>query len=397
MSARILLIAADPQVQRVGAASLRADGYEVQTGSDGRDAVRRVAADRPDLLVLEAGLPGYDGHETAEAIRNAETTGHLPVIMVGDLADLESKIQALRSGADDYVAKPLHPAELSARVRSLLVHFVPTEGASATHRLGRVHAYYGAKGGVGTTTLAINTAIALHRDSKRSVVLVDANLQFGDHRVFLDLGPDKPSIVDACGAAGVDEDLVRSVVVRHESGVDLLLAPAAPEAAEHVRADLHHLLQVVEVLRAMYDFVVVDLDKRLDDHTLDIVGAADSLFVVMTADLSCLKNVRLLLHTLHQVGVPEERMELVLNRRNAYTGISVKAAESVLRRRIKHQIVNDYRAAISSLNSGTPFILNRADSAIGKAVKHFARALAAEGQVVEPARGVAPTLAPAPS
>jgi len=386
MPARILFIAADPHVQRTVPAALRADGYEIVTAADGRDAVRRVTADRPDLLVVEAELPGVDGHEVVEQVRAGEKDSHLPVILIGQQGDLESKIRALRSGADDFVAKPLHPAELSARARSLLVHYVASDRSASRPVRGRVHAYYGAKGGVGTTTLAINTAIALHRDSKRSVVLVDADLQFGDHRVFLDLGPDKRSIVDACTASSIDAELVRSVVVRHESGVDLMLAPTTPEAAEHVRADLHHLLQVVEVLRGMYDYVVVDLDKRLDDHSLDVVGAADTLFVIMTADLSCLKNVRLLLETLHQVGVPADRMQLVLNRNNAYTGISVKAAEGVLRRTIEHQIVNDYRAAISSLNSGTPFMVNRADSAIGKAVLKFARALAAEREAPAPPR-----------
>ena len=110
-------------------------------------------------------------------------------------------------------------------------------------------AFYGAKGGVGTTTLAINTAIALHRVLRRSVVLVDADLQFGDHRVFLDLGNDKRSIVDAVTAPAIDGDLLRQVVVRHDSGVDLLLAPPNPETAEHVSAERHHMAQIVETLR----------------------------------------------------------------------------------------------------------------------------------------------------
>jgi pilus assembly protein CpaE len=163
--------------------------------------------------------------------------------------------------------------------------------------------------------------------------------------------------------------------VRHESGIDLMLAPTTPESAELVSPEQHQLLQVVEVLRSIYDYVVVDLDKRLDDHSLDVIGAADTLMVVMTADLSCLKNVRLLLETMGQIGVPPERMALVLNRNKAFTGISIKSAESVLRRPIEHQIVNDYRTAISSLNSGTPFMTNHADSPLGRAIVQLARAV----------------------
>ena len=287
-------------------------------------------------------------------------------MLLGGQSDIDAKVRALRAGADDYLGKPIHPQELSARVRGLLARFVRPQIGARRQTFGRVHAYYGAKGGVGTTTLAINTAIALHRELKRSVALVDANLQFGDHRVFLDLGRDQRSIVDAVTATSIDADVLRRAIVHHESGVDLLLAPPAPEAAELVSHEQHHLLRIVELLRTMYDYVVVDMDKRLDDHMLDVIGAADRLVVVMTADLSCLKNVRLVLETMAQLGVPDERLMLVLNRANAFTGISVKSVESVLRRPIAQQIGNDYRSAISSLNSGTPFMANKPDSALGR-------------------------------
>jgi pilus assembly protein CpaE len=142
---------------------------------------------------------------------------------------------------------------------------------------------------------------------------------------------------------------------------------------------------VVEVLRTTHDYVLVDLDKRLDDHTLDVVSSADSIFMVMTADLACLKNMRLLLGTFQQIGVPEERVQPVLNRSNAHTGVSVEAAERVLPQRIRHMVPNDYRTAIGSLNSGTPFMVNKADSVIGKAVTKLARSLGPPEPVAHPA------------
>jgi pilus assembly protein CpaE len=189
------------------------------------------------------------------------------------------------------------------------------------------------------------------------------------------MGPDQRSIIDAVNATSIDADVIRRVMVRHDSGVDLLLAPPSPESAELVSHEQHHMLRVVELLRTMYDYVIVDLDRRLDDHMLDVIGAADRLVVVMTADLSCLKNVRLVLETMSQIGVFDERLMLVLNRSNAFTGISTKSVESVLKRQISQQIGNDYRSAISSLNSGTPFMVNRTDSALARGVLEFARML----------------------
>ena len=148
--------------------------------------------------------------------------------------EVEQKVRGLRAGADDYLIKPFHPAELLARIKSLLARFAPQELMLARPPLGRVLAFYGAKGGVGTTTIAINAAIALHRELGRKVCLIDGNLQFGDHRVFLDLGLDRKSIVDVVTAPSMDQDLIKQVLVKHDSGIDLLLAPPTPETAELV-------------------------------------------------------------------------------------------------------------------------------------------------------------------
>src|SRR4029078_9151106 len=133
-----------------------------------------------------------------------------------------------------YLIKPFHPAELLARIKSLLARFAPRDALLARRARVRVFAFCGAKGGVGTTTIAINAAIALHRELGRKVCLVDGNLQFGDHRVFLALGLNRRSIVDIVTAPTIDGDLIRQVLVKHDSGVDLLLAPPSPETPEPV-------------------------------------------------------------------------------------------------------------------------------------------------------------------
>ncbi len=141
--------------------------------------------------------------------------------------------------------------------------------------------------------------------------------------------------------------------------------------------------QVLELLRGMYDYVVVDIDKRLDDVNLMVLDVAETIYAVMTADLSCLKNVRMVLDTIGHLGYESNKLKLVLNRSNAFTGINVKSAEGALRRPIEHQIVNEYRGAISALNSGAPFMTGKADSVLGRSVLDFARAVdRAEGAAV---------------
>jgi pilus assembly protein CpaE len=389
MAARILVLTDDPSLERLLGAALGAAERALRFVATAEEAIGIASLDAPHLVVLDANTAGEGAWSVLAHVRGALGPTHVPVIMLGR-DDPREKVRGLRAGADDYQALPVHPAELVARVRRLLSRFPPpgagpVAGNSALEKVaeppvvrGQVIAFYGAKGGVGTTTLVINAGIALHRQLRKNVVLVDGNLQFGDHRVFLDLSNDMRSIVDAVTAPGIDADLLRQIVFHHESGVDMLLAPVRPEEAEHVSAERHHLATIIETLRRMYDYVLVDLDERLDDHSLDVISVADRLLVVMTADLACLKNVRMVCETMTQIGVPDDAIELLLNRSNAYTGISPKSIERVLKRPLRFQVVNDYRTAISALNTGEPFMHGRPDSPLGRSLTEVMKVVDAD-------------------
>jgi pilus assembly protein CpaE len=287
-------------------------------------------------------------------------------------------VKGLRAGADDDIVKPFHPLELIARIKALLSRggvSMPTspQGKAA---LGRLASFYGAKGGVGTTTIAINTAIALAARHHRKLALFDANLQFGDMRVFLDLSLDSSSIVNAISEPELDADLLRKLMTSHHAGIDLLLAPPNPEQAdivvEHQKGDPGSVSNVLSLMRRAYDYTLVDTSRTIDDFTLQLFDESDVIFVVMTADLSCLKNVRLVLETMQSLGFEKSKVQLVLNRSNAYTGINVDNAESALGRKISYQVINEYRGAISALNSGEPFMSSRADGPLSQSVSRFA-------------------------
>jgi pilus assembly protein CpaE len=373
LAGKVLVVDDDASVQRLLQQTLRQEGFEVILAGDGTEGFRLWQQQDPSLVLLDVSLQGLDGYQVAARIRAEEHPGRrVPIIMLTADRDVQQKVRALRAGADDYLIKPFHPAELLARMKSLMARFAPGETIVGRPPMGRIHAYYGAKGGVGTTTIAINTAIALQGLGRR-VCLVDGNLQFGDHRVFLDLGLDRRGIVDVVSAPSMDADLLKGTMQTHDSGVDLLLAPPSPEAADLVTAA--HMNEILELLGGMYDYVIVDIDKRLDDLNLMVLDVADTIYAVMTADLSCLKNVRLVLETIGHLGYESNKLKLVLNRSNAFTGINVKSAEGALGRPIEHQIVNEYRGAISALNSGAPFMTAKADGVLGRSVLDFARAI----------------------
>jgi pilus assembly protein CpaE len=390
MAVKVLVVDDDLNIQRVLSFNLKQEGFDVLLAGDGETGLALATEQAPDLILMDADLPGIDGYQAITQIRAAETAGRrVPILLLTKEADVGQRVKGLRAGADDDIVKPFHPAELMARIRALLARSGlggPRAGAvQATLR--RVVVFYGAKGGVGNTTMAINTAIALATERKRRVALMDANLQFGDLRVFLDLKLDTASIVNAISEPELDADLLRRLVVSHSSGVDLLLAPTAPEQADLVmenhRSSPEALSQVIELMRTMYDYTVIDAARSLDDITIHLFDEADMVYVIMTADLSCLKNVQLVLKTMNELGYPKDKVQLVLNRSNAFTGINIANAESVLGRPISHKVINEYRGAIGALNSGAPFMVSRPGSPLAKAVSDFAATVDKELSVVE--------------
>jgi pilus assembly protein CpaE len=380
-STKVLVVDDDLNIQRVLVFALKQEGYEVVVASDGAAGVEMAHEAQPDLILMDVAMPKLDGYAATQQIRAAESGRRVPIIMLTAEAEIEQRVKGLRAGADDDIVKPFHPLELMARIKALLARGGTGAAKAGTEvpTLGRLCLFYPAKGGVGTTTIAINAAIALAREMHRRTALVDANLQFGDLRVFLDLGLDTASIVNAISEPDLDVDLLKTMMVRHRSGIDLLLAPPGPAAADIVverqRAMPASLSNILNVARRLYDYTLVDVSQTIDDFNLQLFDEADVIYVVMTADLSCLKNVRLVLETMDDLGYEKDKVQLVLNRSNAYTGINVGNAESALGRTIDYQIINEYRSAISALNSGEPFMSSRADSPLGKSVLDFARAI----------------------
>ena len=376
---KVLVVDDDLNIQRVLVFTLKQEGYEVHVASDGQAGVEMAASIQPELILMDVAMPKLDGYAATQQIRASEKEGRrVPIIMLTAEADVEQRVKGLRAGADDDIVKPFHPLELIARIKALLSRGGISVGVAPQGKaaLGRLASFYGAKGGVGTTTIAINTAIALAARHHRKVSLFDANLQFGDMRVFLDLSLDSSSIVNAISEPDLDSDLLRKLLANHHSGIDLLLAPPNPEqadiVAERQKADPGSVSNILALMRRTYDYTLVDTSRTIDDFTLQVFDESDLIFVVMTADLSCLKNVRLVLETMDSLGFERSKVQLVLNRSNAYTGINVDNAESALGRKIGYQIINEYRGAISSLNSGEPFMSSRADGPLGQSVSKFA-------------------------
>lgn len=357
------------------------------TAGSGEEAIKLSMELRPDVIVMDINMPGMDGVAAAEIISQRLPT--CPIIMMSVHGEAEQLKRAISAGAREFLVKPFSGDEFSTSIRRCfereLARRVQFEAdmppALVPHSVEddsehQVIAVFSPKGGAGRTTIATNLAVALHRDTGASVCLLDANLQFGDVGVLLNLNPKNRSIADAVETGEPDGDIIDSVVIDHSTGIRVLLAPPAPEGADLVTAP--YLRKIVEHLRSTHQFVIVDLPSNLSDHSLGVMDAADTILVLTALEITTIKNVRLFLEVADQLEYSRTKLRLVINRADAAQGIRIADVEASIRRPIDGTIVSDGRLSVLAVNRGVPFVVSHPESVLSRDVAKLAQTLAGE-------------------
>jgi pilus assembly protein CpaE len=221
---------------------------------------------------------------------------------------------------------------------------------------GKVIAVYSPKGGTGCTTLATNLAVALQSD-ENPVVLVDGNMEFGDVAVFLNEQA-KNSIVDLAPRADeLDPDIIEEVLVKHNpSGVKILVAPARPEYAESVTGE--QFGKVLDYLRQMFAYVVVDTASSLTDVTLAVIDQSDLIVLITTQDIPAIKNARLFLDLAGVLKISRERIIFVMNRFDKRIGITPEKISENFKHEVAAVLPLEERTVVPSVNRGVPFMVD---------------------------------------
>jgi pilus assembly protein CpaE len=361
------------------------------TAGSGEEAVQLAMDLRPDVIVMDINMPGMDGVAAAEVIN--QRLPSTPIIMMSVHGEAESLRRAMLAGAREFLVKPFSGDEFAASIkavyeRELARHTqlaatmpavaTPTGAASDDIEDHQVIAIFSPKGGAGRTTIATNLALALQKETGTRVCLVDANLQFGDVGVLLNLNPKNRSVIDAVEGGEPDADIIDSVVVDHSTGIRVLLAPPSPEGADLVTAA--YLRKIIDRLRATHDYVVVDLPAALTDHSLAVMDAADTIVVLSALEITTIKNVRLFLEVADQLEYDRGKIRLVINRADASQGIRIGDVEASIRRPIDGSIVSDGRLAVLAVNRGVPFVVSHPEGALSRDIFKLARTLAGESR-----------------
>jgi pilus assembly protein CpaE len=320
----------------------------------GEQQVQALRAVSPELIILDLEESQDLGIQLAQYL--VELNPAQLFIATGPVLSSEQLMLAMRAGVSDYLPKPVALDDLRAAI-TRLAHKLRKADGDKQRPPGKIFTFFSPKGGGGSTSLATNLAIMIHRSTKMKTLLVDLDLELGESALMLGIQP-RFSFVDFVdNFRRMDAGLLASYIDHHPSGLDLLSAPVEPGKAESVTAE--QIRRILAFLRQHYDYIVVDVPRSFAPTTLAVFEQADLLFLVTVADLASLRNI--------QRGIPlfkrvltkgEEQVRLILNRYDPRDTISVEDVQRSLGLRVFWTVSNDYEAVTGSVTAGKPIVMN---------------------------------------
>jgi pilus assembly protein CpaE len=370
---KLLVVDDEPSVRKLLKRFFEARGYDVAVADNGLMGWTATRDEAPDLVVSDVAMPEMDGYELVRTIRRNPSTAAIPVILLSAHSEANELVAGYESGADDYVTKPVDMEVLGLKIDALLRRARAGGAGVSTVTTGKLIAVTSAKGGVGTTTLAANLAVLLGRRSE-TVCAYDLNLEHGDLPVMFDLQP-KASLGEAVrDMASMGESFQwDDYLIRHSSGAKVLAAPFKPHDASAITEDL--VGQVTHRLRELHDYVIADVPPLYNDMALSIYEASDRLVAITSPELTSLRRTKELLGVLSSLGVPDERILVVLNRIIEVPAIDARRAEAFLRRPVAVTIPNGGQVFPDSVSTGRPVALAQPNSPAVVAISDLATML----------------------
>jgi len=354
----------------------------VGTAANGREGVELALKLQPDVVLMDINMPEMDGIAASEAI--SAQAPHVQVVMMSVQGEADYLRRSMLAGAREFLIKPFSGEELVTSIHRVhqfaatrrVVAPPPPTATPVTPpppppRVGKIIAVMGSKGGCGASTIAVNLAVALREESKARVALVDANLEFGDVGVLLNLPTSRTIAELVSGDTTIDEEVLDGTMAAHSSAIKVLLAPPRPELAELVKAE--HLKRILELLDKSYDFIVIDLWKSFQETTVFFLDHADIIVLIATADIPSIKNAKLFFELTDQLGYPADKTLLVLNKEDGRSGISAKDIEASIKHPITLTLPRDERTTTIAMNRGTPVVMLQRNLPISQAIQNLAR------------------------
>jgi pilus assembly protein CpaE len=329
----------------------------------------------PDVLILEMGDDPSRDFEHLK--RTKDAGGAREFFLTSKTVSPDVLIQALRLGVKEFFPQPVNEADVRAalsRTRDGMAP--PSHAAVGPQRKGQIINIFGGKGGVGTTTIAVNLADSLARlEPPPAVALIDMNRLFGEIPLFLGMDHVFSWVDVSKNIARLDATYLSSILYRHRSGLRVLPSPDRVDDTFTVTPQIIETL--LRFMRTMFDYVIIDSGQSMDDISKMILRLSDKVMLVSVLSLPCLITVKKILNTFRNLGYPPEpSVEVVVNRFERKSIISLKEAEESIGKKAFWVVPNDFQLSMNAVNQGKPLSLVDGNAEITRAIRDMAAAVA---------------------
>ncbi len=329
----------------------------------GVEAVSLAEESKPNLILAAVAEPYARSVQTIAAVR--ATLPGTPVIAYStDADDLAVVRQVMRAGARDILSAPFKAHDVLSAIELAIQHPESRRGADAAASTaagapasaGTVLTVFGAKGGIGKTTITTNVAVAIAKDTDKSVLIIDLDTRFGDVAIMMDIEPEMTVAQLAPNVEKLDRASFKAALNQHSSGVFVLPSPKHPNDWRAVEPD--DVRKLVRFATRMFDYVILDTPGAFNDIVGAAIDVATQVLVVTSVDMASIKDTSFILDLLESEGFPEERLVLTVNHPNGTNTIQSEHIERVLRKKVFWEIPHDNQMTLAT-QVGQPVVLSR--------------------------------------
>jgi pilus assembly protein CpaE len=371
---RILVIDDEPINHQLVARALMPLQCEIHNAENGKSGIAQARALKPDIIITDVMMPDINGYEVTRTLRREPQFAATPILILTAQSGLQDKLKSFEAGADDHLTKPFDASELVVRVTSLLrrVEAVKLSGQkSATQDGAQMIAVHSLRGGIGSSTLAVNLAVAFTNLWHESTILLDLSMTAGQVALMLNM-PLKRTWADVANysASELDADSLNSIVSTHESGLHFIAAPTFPSEVDTFRGET--LAAALQILKTEYAYIVADLPHDFSEFAIQPLDVANVILMVASPDMASIRAVIAAIDTYEKLGYPKDKIKFVLNapfphssltREKIETGLGISALATI-------PYVQD--VFVDAINLGQPPVHQRPNESISGLLEDFA-------------------------
>ncbi|WP_263382149.1 AAA family ATPase [Granulicella arctica] len=294
-----------------------------------------------------------DPELASETVKKLGQIFYKRICMIAVGSELTSTVllRAVRAGCMEYLTKPLVIADFTAslvRFKSSMMSNIQVQSST-----GRVLAFFGAKGGVGTTTLAVHLASHLVQQHHRKTLIIDHKHQLGHVALYLGLKDTQYHFDELLrNVDRLDVDLLNGYAIQHSSGLVVIASPDISTKYYECKQD--EIERVMEFLRSEYDFILIDSSVEYEDTKMSIIEQADDVYLISTPDVASLRDLARLVEHISLSPSADGKLSIVINRSTANDSITADQIKKVIRFPVSNTVPNNYIELLRSINQGCP-------------------------------------------